>query len=673
MFGTVLENVVLDPATRAVDFDDDTHHREHPRLLPDRLHPEPRSRAARAAIPKNIVFLTADAFGVLPPIARLTAEQAMYHFLSGYTAKVAGTERGVTEPTATFSACFGAPFLPLHPGVYAKMLGERIARHGARVWLVNTGWTGGPYGIGSRMKLGAHPRHGAGGAGRGARRGRVHARIRSSASRCPTAVPGRAGRACSTPRSTWADPAAYDAQASEAGARCSARTSSSIAAQVPEAVAQRRRPVGRETAGGERRRTLPRCPPPSDLEVIRDPLWDNIRLDRPGAARARHARRSAPPLRPPARPRLPGLSRRHPHPLRARPRRLPPDPARPRRARGAGRARPASPEDDCLAVRLAALLHDIGHYPFSHALEEAGFPSTRRWASPSCAQGELGERLESRSAAPASPTRVGALITRHEPSPLQGLISGSLDLDKIDYLSRDARMCGVPYGTVDVDRLLASLTLVEAGAGRWEVGVQEKGVSALESLLFAKYQMYRNVYWHHAVRSRHLHVQAGGARRGARAAASTAEAIAEATDDGLMELLITRRPSELAGAAIRARRLYKRALDLPASDVPARRAALGRGRPRPARAGGGRAGGARSGSRRASCCSTSRPAPRCSAVDLPLRTRDGRGRAADRRRPRRPARACRGWPTSSTGARAGSGCSWRARRGRPLRRRSRSC
>jgi phosphoenolpyruvate carboxykinase (ATP) len=106
-----------------------------------------------AGQPKNVVFLTADAFGVLPPIARLTPEQAMYHFLSGYTAKVAGTERGVTEPSATFSSCFGAPFLPLPPGVYAKMLGERIAKHGARVWLVNTGWTGGPYGTGSRMKL----------------------------------------------------------------------------------------------------------------------------------------------------------------------------------------------------------------------------------------------------------------------------------------------------------------------------------------------------------------------------------------------------------------------------------------------------------------------------------------------------------------------------------------
>src|SRR4051812_15289493 len=102
---------------------------------------------------RNIVMRTADAFGVLPPIARLTPQGAMYHFLSGYTAKVAGTEKGVTEPKATFSTCFGAPFLPLPPGRYAKMLGEKIARHDARVWLVNTGWSGGPYGTGRRMKI----------------------------------------------------------------------------------------------------------------------------------------------------------------------------------------------------------------------------------------------------------------------------------------------------------------------------------------------------------------------------------------------------------------------------------------------------------------------------------------------------------------------------------------
>ena len=103
--------------------------------------------------PSNIVMLTADAFGVLPPIARLSPEGAMYHFLSGYTAKVAGTEKGVKDPTATFSTCFGAPFLPLNPNVYARGLGERIARHKARVWLVNTGWTGGAFGVGSRMRI----------------------------------------------------------------------------------------------------------------------------------------------------------------------------------------------------------------------------------------------------------------------------------------------------------------------------------------------------------------------------------------------------------------------------------------------------------------------------------------------------------------------------------------
>jgi len=107
--------------------------------------------------PQNVIFLTADAFGVMPPISRLTREQAMYHFLSGYTAKVAGTERGLKEPQATFSTCFGAPFLPMHPSVYADLLGHKIDQHGVNVWLVNTGWTGGPYGEGSRMSL-AHTR-----------------------------------------------------------------------------------------------------------------------------------------------------------------------------------------------------------------------------------------------------------------------------------------------------------------------------------------------------------------------------------------------------------------------------------------------------------------------------------------------------------------------------------
>ena len=151
-FGTVLENVALDPQTRQLNLDDD-------RLTENTRAAYPISFISnavpdgRGGHPTNVVMLTADAFGVLPPIARLTPAAAMYHFLSGYTAKVAGTEKGVTEPKATFSTCFGAPFLPLPAGRYATMLGERIAKHQARVWLVNTGWTGGPYGTGSRMKI----------------------------------------------------------------------------------------------------------------------------------------------------------------------------------------------------------------------------------------------------------------------------------------------------------------------------------------------------------------------------------------------------------------------------------------------------------------------------------------------------------------------------------------
>jgi phosphoenolpyruvate carboxykinase (ATP) len=157
------------------------------------------------------VFLTCDAFGVMPPIARLTPAQAMYHFLSGYTARVAGTERGVTEPRETFSACFGAPFLPLHPNVYAQLLGERMAKHGAQCWLVNTGWTGGPAGTGQRMRL-SHTR------------AMIRAALAGKLDREPTTTEPVFGLAVPRhvpgvphevlfPRSTWSDPAAYDAQA----------------------------------------------------------------------------------------------------------------------------------------------------------------------------------------------------------------------------------------------------------------------------------------------------------------------------------------------------------------------------------------------------------------------------------------------------------------------------
>ncbi len=303
---------------------------------------------------------------------------------------------------------------------------------------------------------------------------------------------------------------------------------------------------------------------PDHPEIIRDPLWDNIRLDQaallaldtPTVQRLRYIRQVGHTFLV-----YPGATHsRFEHALGAY--------HLTRRALAAleelGEIAPAT-ADDCLAVRMAALLHDIGHYPFSHALEEAGFPSHEALGVAKLSQGELGDCLV-RIGGRDFPTAVGELISGLSRSPLQGLISGSIDLDKIDYLSRDARMCGVPYGTVDVDRLLSSLTLVEVEPGRFEVGVQEKGVSALESLLFAKYQMYRNVYWHHAVRSATCMFKRA-VRQAVRRGSVTVQAIADATDDGLMEVLIGRDHNQLA-TRIRARRLHKRALDLPASDVP---------------------------------------------------------------------------------------------------------
>jgi phosphoenolpyruvate carboxykinase (ATP) len=152
-FGTVLENVPLDPITRVLDFDDDQFTENTRAAYPIEYVPNhvPQGYAGH---PENIFFLTADAFGVMPPLAKLTRDQAMYYFLSGYTSKLAGTEKGLgAEPEATFSTCFGAPFLPLHPQQYAQLLGEKIEKHNANVWLVNTGWTGGPFGVGRRINL----------------------------------------------------------------------------------------------------------------------------------------------------------------------------------------------------------------------------------------------------------------------------------------------------------------------------------------------------------------------------------------------------------------------------------------------------------------------------------------------------------------------------------------
>jgi uncharacterized protein len=233
---------------------------------------------------------------------------------------------------------------------------------------------------------------------------------------------------------------------------------------------------------------------------------------------------------------------------------------------------------DCQVLPLAALLHDIGHYPFSHALEE--LEAERIPGHHEALVGRFFRDPEVAAAlaevAPDAAVRMEALIRGASASPLQGLVSGSLDLDKIEYLERDARFCGVPYGEVDVDRLLHSLTLLrDPATGALEIGVQEKGLAALESLLFAKYQMYRNVYWHHAVRAAtvlYKRVVSDALESGVVAG----DDLVGATDEGLMHLLGERARSQdslaarrvAAGvAALRARRLPKRAAELSAGEV----------------------------------------------------------------------------------------------------------
>lgn len=211
-FGTVIENMVFDPETLELDFDDDSL-TANMRCAYPLEYISNASDTALGGHPKNVIMLTCDAFGVLPPIARLTPAQAMYHFLSGFTSKVAGTERGVTEPEPTFSTCFGAPFMPRRPEAYGNLLREKIAKHGATCWLVNTGWTGGAYGTGSRMPIKAT-------------RALLTAALDGSLAEAkfrkdenfgfdvPVEVPG-VDTALLDPRSTWNDPAAYDAQAAK--------------------------------------------------------------------------------------------------------------------------------------------------------------------------------------------------------------------------------------------------------------------------------------------------------------------------------------------------------------------------------------------------------------------------------------------------------------------------
>ncbi len=304
------------------------------------------------------------------------------------------------------------------------------------------------------------------------------------------------------------------------------------------------------------------------MEILRDPIWNNIRLDplalglleSPVLQRLRYVRQLGLAFLV-----YPGATHsRFEHALGAY--HLAGIALRLLDERGAlhGIAR-----DEPQVVRAAALLHDVGHYPFSHALEEIGVTHHEEVARPLLTTGSIAQLLD-QSLGVGAAERVFALVTGRSASPLQGLISGSLDLDKVEYLKRDAVMCGVPYGEIDVDRLINSLVIVpHPDHGALTIGVHEKGLSALESLLFAKYQMFRNVYWHHAVRSAtamYKRLVAIALDCGAVSAA----AVSRFTDEGLLIHLDTPALPAVARTmldGLRSRHLHKRAYECPAATL----------------------------------------------------------------------------------------------------------
>jgi HD superfamily phosphohydrolase len=306
------------------------------------------------------------------------------------------------------------------------------------------------------------------------------------------------------------------------------------------------------------------------MKVIRDPLWNNIRIeplaleliDTPAFQRLRYVRQLGLAFLV-----YPGASHsRFEHALGAY------HLARQALVILAERGDLKGLDPSAIAeVSVALLLHDIGHYPFSHALEEIGALHHEEVARPLITGGAIGDILR-RAMGKDAPDRIVALIRGKSDSPLQGLISGSLDLDKIEYLKRDALMCGVPYGEIDAERLLNSLTVVSPSsdvrrpASSKTIGIREKGLSAVESLLFAKYQMYRNVYWHHAVRSatamyKRLVSDALDAKT------LSADQLAGFTDEGLLLGLEAKGANPLL-QRLRERRLYKRAIEIPSAELP---------------------------------------------------------------------------------------------------------
>jgi uncharacterized protein len=299
------------------------------------------------------------------------------------------------------------------------------------------------------------------------------------------------------------------------------------------------------------------------VKVIRDPLWNNIRLDplaltlvdTPAMQRLRYVRQLGYAFLV-----YPGATHsRFEHALGAH------HMAKRTIAllRERGELDHVLPHEQELTA-AAMLLHDVGHYPFSHALEEIGALHHESAAKPRITTGAVAEKL-TRTFGSDAPARVLAMMHGTDSGPLQGLVSGPIDLDKIDYLKRDAMMCGVPYGEVDVDRLLDSVVIVpDPTTGRPGVGIQEKGLSALESLLFAKYQMYRNIYWHHAVRSAtamYKRLVDDALKSGA----LSQDGLADWTDEGLLHALLPGSPPLLM--ALRERRLYKRVAQWSAAEL----------------------------------------------------------------------------------------------------------
>jgi uncharacterized protein len=299
------------------------------------------------------------------------------------------------------------------------------------------------------------------------------------------------------------------------------------------------------------------------MEIIRDPIWNNIRLDAlalelvdtPVFQRLRYVRQLGLTYLV-----YPGATHtRFEHALGAY--------HLCRIAIGLLRERGIADvsEEECIITTTAALLHDVGHYPFSHALEEIGATHHEVVATSLVTTGQVASILRARIDESA-PEQIIALIRGQAGTPLQGLVSGSLDLDKIEYLKRDAHMCGVSYGEIDVDRLINSMVLVaDPVTGRQTVGVAEKGLSALESLLFAKYQMYRNVYWHHAVRSAtamYKRLVEDACINGI----LEQDQLASFTDEGLLHFLDHRAPSPILNA-LRSRHLFKRVVEWPASEL----------------------------------------------------------------------------------------------------------